>query len=100
MSTRLGKCASQREYKPSGGEEGARLAEGAFVGTERIDRYGSYYFHLPSKPLATSGSVEISFRVDHAELNQSTRLWYTYAATFACSSAAMFSTAAVTAGSS
>jgi SAM-dependent methyltransferase len=45
--------------------------EGAFVGTERIDRYGSYYFHLPSKSLATSGSVEISFRVDHVELVES-----------------------------
>jgi hypothetical protein len=33
-------------------------------------------------------------------LNQSTRDWYTQAATFASSSAAMFSTAAVTAGSS
>lgn len=40
----------------------------AFLGTERIDRYGSYYFHLPSKPWATSGSVEICFRVDHVEL--------------------------------
>ena len=33
-------------------------------------------------------------------LNRSTRDWYTQAATFACSLAAMFSTAAVTAGSS
>jgi hypothetical protein len=32
-------------------------------------------------------------------LNRSIRDWYTHAATFVCSSAAMFSTAAVTAGS-
>src|SRR5215510_11780252 len=37
--------------------------DGAFLGTERIDRYGSYYFHLPFKPLTPSGSVEICFRV-------------------------------------
>ena len=42
-----------------------------FLGTERIDRYGSYYFHLPSKPLTTSGSVEICFRVDHVEPSES-----------------------------
>jgi ubiquinone/menaquinone biosynthesis C-methylase UbiE len=41
--------------------------DGAFLGTERIDRYGSYYFHLPSKPPATSGSVGICLRVDHVE---------------------------------
>jgi len=35
----------------------------------------------------------------HGILNRSTRDWYTHAATFVCSSAAMFSTAAVTAGS-
>jgi ubiquinone/menaquinone biosynthesis C-methylase UbiE len=43
--------------------------DGAFLGTERIDRYGSYYFHLPSKPLATSGSAQICCRVDHVDLN-------------------------------
>jgi ubiquinone/menaquinone biosynthesis C-methylase UbiE len=41
--------------------------DGAFLGTERINRYGSYYFHLPSKPLATSGPVRICLRVDHVE---------------------------------
>jgi SAM-dependent methyltransferase len=41
--------------------------DGTFLGTERIDRYGSYYFHLPSKPLTPSGAVEISFRVDRIE---------------------------------
>jgi ubiquinone/menaquinone biosynthesis C-methylase UbiE len=41
--------------------------DGAFLGTERIDRYGSYYFHLPSKPPATSGAVGICLRVDHVE---------------------------------
>jgi hypothetical protein len=35
----------------------------------------------------------------HRFLNQSTEDWYTHAATFVCSSAAIFSTAAVTAGS-
>jgi hypothetical protein len=35
----------------------------------------------------------------HDELNRSTQDWYTQAATFACSSAAIFSTAAVIAGS-
>jgi SAM-dependent methyltransferase len=43
----------------------------AFLGTERIHRYGSYYFHLPSKPWATSGSVEICFRVDRIEPSES-----------------------------
>ena len=33
------------------------------------------------------------------DLNQSIRDWYTYAAAFVCSSAATFSTAAVTVGS-
>ena len=41
--------------------------DGTFLGTERIHRYGSYYFHLPSKPLAISGAVEICFRVDRIE---------------------------------
>jgi SAM-dependent methyltransferase len=41
--------------------------EGTFLGTERIDRYGAYYFPLPAKPLITSGAVEIGFRVDHVE---------------------------------
>jgi SAM-dependent methyltransferase len=45
--------------------------DGAYLGTERIDRYGSYYFHLPSKLLTTSESVEICFRVDHVESSES-----------------------------
>jgi SAM-dependent methyltransferase len=45
----------------------AAYFDGTFLGTERIHRYGSYYFHLPSKPSATSGAVEISFRVDRIE---------------------------------
>jgi ubiquinone/menaquinone biosynthesis C-methylase UbiE len=39
----------------------------AFLGTQRIDRYGSYYFHLPSERLSTSGPLEIYLRVDRAE---------------------------------
>ena len=35
----------------------------------------------------------------HQYLNQSTEDWYTHAASFGCSSEAMFSTAAVTVGS-
>src|SRR5262247_3804261 len=45
--------------------------DGAFLGTERIDRYGAYYFHLPCMPLATSGALEICFRVDRIEPSES-----------------------------
>jgi hypothetical protein len=46
-----------------------------------------------------SGDLREGQEVITGILNQSTRLWYTYAATFACSSAAIFSSAAVTVGS-
>jgi ubiquinone/menaquinone biosynthesis C-methylase UbiE len=41
--------------------------DGDFLGTQRIDRYGSYYFHLPPGRLITSGPVEICLQVDRAE---------------------------------
>ena len=41
--------------------------DGEFVGTERIDRYGAYYFHLPSERVKTSEAIEITLRVDRAE---------------------------------
>jgi SAM-dependent methyltransferase len=40
---------------------------GDFLGTQRIDRYGSYYFYLPPEPLNKSGDTEIALRVDRAE---------------------------------
>jgi hypothetical protein len=47
---------------------------------------------LLSRLLCDSGVIFV-------HLNRSTQDWYTQAATFACSSAAIFSTAAVIAGS-
>jgi SAM-dependent methyltransferase len=41
--------------------------DGDFLETQRIDRYGSYYFHVPSKYSTTSEFVEICLRVDSAE---------------------------------
>jgi SAM-dependent methyltransferase len=38
-----------------------------FLGTQRIDHYGAYYFHLPSKYVNASEHVEIRLRVDRAE---------------------------------
>jgi SAM-dependent methyltransferase len=42
-------------------------ADDDFLGTQRIDRYGAYYFRLPSKHLHDSERVEICLRVDRAE---------------------------------
>jgi hypothetical protein len=59
-----------------------------------------------SRPSNSILTVQTAMRLDHYHsawylniLNQSTEDWYTHAATFVCSSAAIFSTAAVTAGS-
>jgi ubiquinone/menaquinone biosynthesis C-methylase UbiE len=41
--------------------------DGRFVGTQPIDRYGSYYFAVAPGHAAKSSSVEILLRVDHAE---------------------------------
>jgi SAM-dependent methyltransferase len=41
--------------------------DGEFLGTERIDRYGAYYFHLRSERVKTSGVMEIALRVDRTE---------------------------------
>jgi SAM-dependent methyltransferase len=38
-----------------------------FLGTQRIDRYGAYCFHVPSKRVYDSERVEICLRVDRAE---------------------------------
>jgi SAM-dependent methyltransferase len=45
--------------------------DGEFLATQRIDRYGSYYYHVPSKFGNTSGPVEICLRVDRVELSAS-----------------------------
>jgi len=37
-----------------------------FLETQRIDRYGSYYFHVPSRPSTISGLLEICLRVNYA----------------------------------
>jgi ubiquinone/menaquinone biosynthesis C-methylase UbiE len=41
--------------------------DGDFLGTQRIDRYGVYYFHLPSNRVKDSEPVQICLRVDRAE---------------------------------
>ena len=41
-------------------------ADGRFIGTQPIDRYGGYYFTLPPGYAAKSSSVEILLRVDQA----------------------------------
>jgi SAM-dependent methyltransferase len=40
---------------------------GHFLGTQRIDRYGSYYFHVSPERLHRTGEIEICLRVDRAE---------------------------------
>jgi len=56
-----------------------------------------------SKRIAEKRAASVGLLTFHGPqritLNQSTEDWYTHAAIFACGSAAMFSTAAVTAGS-
>ena len=41
--------------------------DGDFLGTQRIDRYGAYYFHVPLKRMKDSEHVEICLRVDQAD---------------------------------
>jgi SAM-dependent methyltransferase len=38
-----------------------------FLGTQRIDRYGTYYFHMPLRCVNASERAEIRLRVDRAE---------------------------------
>jgi hypothetical protein len=45
--------------------------DGDFLGTQRINRYGSYYFHLPSERVNKSELVEISLHVACAEPSES-----------------------------
>jgi SAM-dependent methyltransferase len=42
-------------------------ANGHFLGTQQIDRYGCYYFGLPPGHATKSASLEIGLRVAHAE---------------------------------
>ena len=44
---------------------------GDFLGTQRIDRYGSYYYHVPSERVNKLGLVEICLRVDRVEPSES-----------------------------
>jgi SAM-dependent methyltransferase len=45
--------------------------DGNFLGTQRIDRYGSYYYHVLSERVNRSGLVEIRLRVDRVEASES-----------------------------
>jgi SAM-dependent methyltransferase len=45
--------------------------DGDFLATQRIDRYGSYYYHVPSGGLNKAGLVEICLRVDRVESSES-----------------------------
>jgi SAM-dependent methyltransferase len=45
--------------------------DGDFLGTQRIDRYGSYYYHVPSERVNKSEPVEICLRVDRVESSES-----------------------------
>jgi SAM-dependent methyltransferase len=45
--------------------------DGDLLGTQRIDRYGSYYYHVPSERVNKLGLVEIYLRVDWVESSQS-----------------------------
>jgi SAM-dependent methyltransferase len=40
---------------------------GDFLGTQRIDRYGAYYFQVSPERCQTTGNIEICLRVDRAE---------------------------------
>jgi hypothetical protein len=45
--------------------------DGDFLATQQIDRYGSYYYHVPSEGLNKAGLVEICLRVDRVESSES-----------------------------
>jgi xanthine dehydrogenase YagR molybdenum-binding subunit len=60
---------------------------------------GAFGTTLRAWPHVTLAAMAARFVGRPVKLNRSTRDWYIQAATFACSSAAIFSTAAVTAGS-
>jgi SAM-dependent methyltransferase len=44
---------------------------GDFLGTQRIEQYGSYYYHMPSERITKLGLVEICLRVDRVEPTES-----------------------------
>jgi hypothetical protein len=71
----------------------------ALILRRRTERSLLRTFHEILTQLRGGSPVPVGVRGLVTILNRSTRDWYTQAAAFVCSSAAMFSTAAVTAGS-
>jgi Tn3 transposase DDE domain-containing protein len=68
--------------------------------SDQLSQYGTKVIPATVRDAAYVLDAILDNETELTILNRSTRDWYTHAATLACSSVAIFSTAAVTAGSS